>query len=98
MSFRTQALLTDDNELHRRVAACAAREGLPDPMGWTQQRIWVLSAQPGWDAAYASALVGGNAAPGASEAAITDGMILSAVQAIRASNISDNNPTGAREV
>ena len=50
---------------------------------WAQQQPWALSAQPGWDAAYASAIAAKNPAPGADEAVISDGMILAAVQALR---------------
>lgn len=94
MSFRTQATLADDYQLHRRVAACAAKEGIPDPLDWTHARAWTFSAQPGWDAAYESATLVGNIAPGSTDSVITDGMILSAVQFLKKSNATDTNPTG----
>ena len=94
MSFRTQATLADDYFLQRRIAACAALEGIPHPMEWTQERAWTLSAQPGWDAAYETAVQVGNTAPGSMETVITDGMILAAVQALKSSNASDGNPGG----
>lgn len=92
MSFRTQALLADDYSLQRRLAACAAKEGVPDPMGWVQARAWTLSAQPGWDAAYQSAVEVGNASPGSTDTVITDGMILSAVQSLRDTGVTDAIP------
>lgn len=94
MSFRNQANLSDDYHLHRRITACAAKEGIPNPEAWVRERVWMLSAQPGWSAAYASAAVGGNTTPGNSEDVITDGMILAAVQAIKNLNASDANPSG----
>ena len=66
-------------------------EALPDPDMWSSQwkRYW--SAAPGWDAAWESALVAHPPEegepeydPGADPAVITDGMILSQVQAMLA--------------
>lgn len=87
MSFLTQSRLAADQTIVLRVAACAAKEGISDPQFWAQQRMWELSAQPGWVAAYASAAAshkdeGSIPPPGENEAAITDSMILSAVQAL----------------
>lgn len=96
MSFRTQANLADDAYLHRRITACASREGIPRPAEWTQARTWLFSSQPGWDAAYESATLVGNVAPGSTDSVITDGMILSAVQAIKKSNATDADPSGTR--
>lgn len=82
MSYLMQAKLAGDQTILARVTACAATEGVTDPQGWAYQRQWELSAQPGWVDAYASAVASGDSEPGANEAAITDGMILSAVQSI----------------
>lgn len=84
MSFRSQADLAVDHHLQRRASACAAREGIPEPEAWALAHSWELSAQPGWDAAYESAVLNGNLSPGNTQNVITDQMILSAVQAIRA--------------
>lgn len=85
MSYKTQALLTQDNSLINRIIACASLERIPDAVTWVYSNRWALSAQPGWDAAYASALAANpSAIPGDNEAVITDGMILSAVQAMYA--------------
>lgn len=89
MSFRTQALLADDYLLHRRIASCAAREGIPSPLDWTYARAWTFSAQPGWDDAYEAAILVGNTAPGAMDTVISDSMILSAVQALKSSDVAD---------
>lgn len=84
MSYKTQAVLARDEGLISRVTACAATQGIPNPAGWAYNQQWALSSQPGWDAAYASALAADTSQPGADESVITDPMILSAVQAIAA--------------
>lgn len=83
MSYLTQADLADDGDLRRRVTACAALEGIPNPEGWAYERRWELSAQPGWDAAYAYAVGQGVERPGSDAAVISDQMILAAVQHLR---------------
>ena len=83
MSYRTQAMMADDYHLHRRVAASAASEGITNPYDWAVQNAWALSALPGWDAAYESAVLVGNDTPGGTTNVITDNMILAGVQEIR---------------
>ena len=82
MSYRTLACLATDPDLHARLAACAAAEGMtdPHPLAWASNHQWQLAASPGWDAAYSYALATGVPHPGADEGVITDGMILAAVQ------------------
>lgn len=86
MSYLTQSQLAEDHFILRRITACAASEGIAEPDMLVNQHRWELSAQPGWVGAYASAQVAHEAdpdtvpPPGANEAAITDGMILAAVQ------------------
>lgn len=85
MSFNTQAVIAHDEAILRRVSACAASLGVgrndPDshPVAWANNHAWTLAASPGWDTAFE-----GSAAevPGADEAAITDVMILAAVEAL----------------
>jgi hypothetical protein len=84
MSYKTQAKLAEDTEIRARITACVASEGELEPVRWVHEKRWLLSAQPGWDAAYAYAITAGNNHPGDDEAVITDGQILSAVQALRA--------------
>jgi len=81
--------MTTDSALLRRVSAAAAQEAgagavlePPEPELWAQEHRWELAAAPGWGDAWASAVAGGNAAPGADPGVITDGMILSEVQAV----------------
>lgn len=83
MSYKTQAKLAEDTELSPRITAAVALEGEREPVQWVYANRWQLSAQPGWDAAYAYAIAAGNTHPGDDEGVITDGMILSAVQALR---------------
>lgn len=82
MSYWDQADLADDSDLRRRVTACAATEGVPDPDGWVYQNRWALSAQPGWVELYASAGTSGTGSAGRDPSVITDEMILSSVQAL----------------
>lgn len=82
MSYKTQALLAADSGILYRVAACAASEDIEEPVGWAFSRAWQLSAQPGWVQAYKYAIDSGGDEPGANEGAITDSMILSAVQSL----------------
>ena len=84
MTYRTQAAMAQDPALHARIAACAAREGItdPHPLAWASDHQWRLAAEPGWDEAYAYAIASGVPDPGGSEGVVTDGMILSAVQAL----------------
>lgn len=83
-TYDSIADVADSASLARRVTACASQEGDPSPETWTYQHRWQYAAQPGWGAAFASAEAGGNPDPGADPAVVTDGQILSAVQALRA--------------
>lgn len=82
MSYKTQALLAKDEKLLDRVTACAATEDIFEPAQWAYAHRWQLSAEPGWDAAYAYAINAAIPNPGNDEGVITDGMILSSVQAM----------------
>lgn len=81
MGYFEISLMAGDADLTRRVQACAAQETDGDPYQWTAANMLDLAASPGWDEAWSSALAGGNETPGRDPAVITDGMILSAVQA-----------------
>ena len=84
MSYKTQGEIADNRSMATRVAQCAAQQGqTQDPDRWTHEHRREWAASPGWDAAWESAKVANPAAgydPGADEAVITDGMILSTVQ------------------
>lgn len=84
MSYANIANMTESGSLMRRCFAAAAQEGETDPEGFVGTHRWEYAASPGWADAWGSATAGGDVDPGANEAVITDGMILSATQAIRA--------------
>ena len=88
MSYNTQAALAVDEDLRRRVAACAATQNVPSPLQWADSYLWRLSGSPGWDDAYAYALNASNPRPGHDEGVITDAMILAAVQPLVPKNVS----------
>lgn len=81
MSYSTHADIAYSQSLRRRVTACAAQEDVPNASQWAANEMFYLVATD-WIAAWASAEAadpGGD--HGANEAAVTDGMILSGVQA-----------------
>ena len=84
MSYWDISEMSRSTSLTNREKAAAAQEIAADPYEWVAQNVLRLAAQPGWDAAWASALAAGNPDPGRDPAVITDGMILSAVQALAA--------------
>jgi len=84
MSYWDISEMSRSTSLTNREQAAAAQEIAADPYEWVAQNVLRLAAQPGWDAAWASALAAGNPDPGRDPAVITDGMILSAVQALAA--------------
>lgn len=74
--------LADDRDLQRRIAACMAQEGVDRPEDEAYAWRWVIAAQPGWGAAWASAEAAGRTEIGAAPDVIGDGMILAAVQGV----------------
>jgi hypothetical protein len=84
VTYSTIATIQEDFTLRRRLNACAAAEDIENPEQWVVDNSWKLAVQPGWAAAWESALASGVESPGRREDVITDGMILSAVQAIQA--------------
>ena len=85
MSYNTVADMAEDYALNRRLIAGVAGEGILDPKGWLYPRNWQVVSQPGWDDAWESAVASGVEDPGADDSVITDGMILSGIQAVVAS-------------
>lgn len=79
MSFIVQAELSADTHLMTRVAACAATEGVADPLSWVWDNAWRLSARPNWVAKYKASKESGVDIPGWDEDAITDDDIRAAV-------------------
>ena len=85
MTYNDVADMAEDVALNRRITAAVAGEGEVAPAYWVSLWTWSVVSQPGWSAAWASAVAGGVEDPGADEGVITDGMILSGVQAVLAS-------------
>lgn len=81
MSYATIAQCATDPAFFERVTAACAQEGASSPLGAASAVVWAVSAAGDIEAAYASALASNNPNPGGDETVITDGMILSAVQA-----------------
>jgi hypothetical protein len=87
MSYLTQDEIANNEAMKARVAQCAAQQLIPDVDRWTYENRRTWAAAPGWDAAWESALVAHpepDYDPGSDAAVITDGMILSQVQAMMA--------------
>ena len=88
MSYLTQATIADDPFMQSRVTQCAAQQGVTDdPDLWARTNRHTWAAAPSWDAVWESALVAHPEEgydPGADGSVITDGMILSQVQAMLA--------------
>ena len=96
MSYLTQSAIASNGWMTQRVAQCATEQGQADSDNWTQtnRRIW--AAAPGWDEAWEYAVnthppeppdpenpvIPPPYDPGQDEGVITDGMILSQVQAM----------------
>lgn len=93
MTYNTVATIAGDYNLRQRVAACASTEGESSPVAWAEAHMWNLAGSPGWAEAWEYALntTPADALPpddvasiGRREGVITDPMILSAVQPLRA--------------
>ncbi len=76
--------MAGDSDLTLRIQACAAQEIDGDPYEWTRDHMLTLAASPGWSEAWASAVAGNVERPGKDPGVISDGMILSATQALAA--------------
>ena len=69
----------------RTIAAAATQEGISNPEGAVDNYWWKIVASPGWSEAWAyyrTANPEDESDVGANSGVITDGMILSAVQAV----------------
>jgi len=84
MAYWDIAEMARDDDLTARTVACAAQELPGDPYQWVAENGIRLCGQPGWADAWASAVAAGNENPGRDPAVITDGMVLSGVQALSA--------------
>lgn len=81
MSYQTHSDIAHHGNIQNRVAACAATEGYADATRWAAANMLYL-VKSDWISAWEYALaVNPDQDPGVDDAVITDGMILSAVQA-----------------
>jgi hypothetical protein len=81
MSYNTITQCASDQAFVSRVTGAAAQEGAFDPYTASNHLRWPIAGAQDVEAAYASALAANNPNPGGDESVITDGMILSNVQA-----------------
>lgn len=80
MSYLSVSACVADADMNARIRACYAQEGgNVDTLPTSLQ--WAVAGAADVEAAYAAALAAGTERPGADEAAVTDQMILSHVQA-----------------
>lgn len=97
MSYTTMIDMSQSGGLIRRLTACAAQEGAPNPEGWAFENRWGFYALMDWSEAweYAEATKSVNVNPdtGARTDVVTDQMILSAMQAMLAETASLVAPT-----
>lgn len=84
MSYWDIAEMSRDADLVARITACVAQEIENSEGMVTQYFLLDICASPGWSEAWASAVAAELPNPGRDPGVITDGMILSAVQAIGA--------------
>lgn len=83
MSYLTQSEIAFNESMSNRVTQGAVTEGRPEQWAYNTRRQW--ASAPGWDDAWESARVAHpeeDYDPGADEAVITDGMILSQIQSM----------------
>lgn len=93
MSYQSVVEMAGSQSLLARITAAAAAEGQDEPSQWAQTSIWKLVSAPDWDEAweYARATWTADSNPdtGIRPGVINDGMILSAVQALRTAEAGD---------
>jgi len=84
MTYLIQNEIAENRAMSNRVAQAAAQEQMSsDPDRWTYENRRTWASAPGWSDAWESAKVTDpDADPGTNEAVITDGQILSQVQAM----------------
>lgn len=95
-SYLSIAAIANDEFMRERMVACVTQQqhlgsivvDLPNTaspynaQAWVESNSYLWAASPDWGAAWDSALAGGNEEPGKDPAVITDGQILSTVQAL----------------
>lgn len=89
MAYSDIAMLAVDWDFINRTTACAATELIPEPTRWASNNAWQMAATPGFGDAYGYAVLTGVVRPGNDPSVITDGDILSAVQALVAGTLPE---------
>ena len=86
MSYSSIVQMANSGSLRSRITACVAGEGIDNPEAWTGSNIWKICNQIGdadWAYAVSTATVNVNPDTGARDDVVSDGDILSAVQALQ---------------
>lgn len=90
MSYTSIVEMANSSSLIGRLTAAAAGEAIATPEQWVRTNLWKIVSSPGWadQWAYAfdTATVNTNPDLGIRTDVISDGDILSAVQAVHATN------------
>lgn len=93
-AYLAMSQIANDALMVERVRSCTTQQNalgsisVPDPIVWADENRYVWAASPGWAGAWDSALAAHppddepNYRPGGDPAVITDGQILSTVQAL----------------
>lgn len=95
-SYLSIAAIANDEFMRERMTACVTQQqhlgsiniDLPNTavpynaQAWVEFNSYLWASSPDWGAAWDSALASGNEEPGKDPAVITDGQILSTVQAL----------------
>lgn len=83
MSLEHVVKVAGDGNLHQRLIAEAAKQGVEDPTGWVLARAWKFAVLPTWADKYDSAEQNQIGVPiGTNSTVFTDGDIASGVAAI----------------
>lgn len=90
MSYTSVVEMANSSSLIGRLTAAAAGETITSPEQWTRTNLWTLVSSPGWadkwQYADDNATVNTNPDLGIRNDVISDADILSAVQAVHATN------------
>lgn len=88
MAYSSIAEMVQSPSLSQRITGAVAVEGEASPDAWTRDHIWAVVSSPGWaeawDYARDNQTDDDNPDTGARPGVISDQMILSGVQAVRA--------------
>ena len=94
MAYWDVSQLAIDQDFSQRTIAAVAQEDWDgvNPVTWQYDNRWGMAGTPGFGDAYASAVAGGVEFPGRDASVISDGQILSAIQALHAEEEAEEAP------